>query len=203
MDNAKRASELGQRCKRVRMAKGMSQQDLADKSGTTPQNISKFEKNGISDIYWIEKLSDCLGQNLLMDEVDEEGKVGELGREILARLVEAGGRMLIDKLLTYLFGIDIERLSNEIFKLEKIGLVVREQYIDWFDEEVDKVFITAKGIISIKNMDLNSALSEMIYEKIMEVESYESLLFDKDYYVKFDSYQDLVLEWCCAPLSLT
>lgn len=44
------ARECGLRCRRIRMAKNMSQQDLADLLFTTPQNISKYEKDGISNI---------------------------------------------------------------------------------------------------------------------------------------------------------
>lgn len=83
MENADRAIEIGLRCKRLRMAKGMSQQELADRAGTTPQNVSKFEKNGISDIYWIDLLSDILGKSLLISERDTEGTIGEMGKEIL------------------------------------------------------------------------------------------------------------------------
>lgn len=37
------AKEIGQRCRRFRQLKGMSQQKLAEKVGTTAQNISKYE----------------------------------------------------------------------------------------------------------------------------------------------------------------
>lgn len=192
MGNENRSSELGQRCRRIRMAKGFSQLELADRAGTTPQNISKFERDGISDIYWIDKLSECLGQSLLLDEVDEEGNVGEMGKEILFRLVEAHGRLEIEDLLEFLYGINMERISNEIFKLERIGLLVREQYKDWHDTEKDEVFITAKGIITIKNMDLNASLAETIFDELAETHSYEELLNDKFWIERYDSYQELI-----------
>ena len=47
MDNKSMAVEIGQRCRRFRNALGISQQKLADMVGTTPQNISKYEKEGI------------------------------------------------------------------------------------------------------------------------------------------------------------
>ena len=87
--NISRAKECGQRCRRIRQAKGISQQALADRLGTSPQNISKYEKNGISDIDTIMNLSDILGQNLLEDETDAEGTVGEVGKEILNHMIKA------------------------------------------------------------------------------------------------------------------
>ena len=50
MDNKSMAVEIGQRCRRFRNALGISQHKLADMVGTTPQNISKYEKEGIHDI---------------------------------------------------------------------------------------------------------------------------------------------------------
>ena len=77
------ALEIGQRCRRMRQAQGISQQELADKLHTTPQNISKYETQGISNIEVVQKASAALGHDLLQDEMDTEGTVGEIGKEIL------------------------------------------------------------------------------------------------------------------------
>ena len=50
MSNNSKAKECGQRLRRIRMAKNMSQQELAERLFTTPQNISKYEKEGISNV---------------------------------------------------------------------------------------------------------------------------------------------------------
>ena len=71
MDNKSMAVEIGQRCRRFRNALGISQHKLADMVGTTPQNISKYEKEGIHDIDIIRYLSSALGYDLMTDEVDE------------------------------------------------------------------------------------------------------------------------------------
>ena len=89
MNNKSMAVEIGQRCRRFRNALGISQQKLADMVGTTPQNISKYEKEGIHDIDIIRYLSSALGYDLMTDEVDEEGSIGEIGKEILTILVES------------------------------------------------------------------------------------------------------------------
>ena len=89
MDNKSMAVEIGQRCRRFRNALGISQHKLADMVGTTPQNISKYEKEGIHDIDIIRYLSSALGHDLMTDEVDEEGSIGEIGKEILTILVES------------------------------------------------------------------------------------------------------------------
>lgn len=125
MEDKSLAKEIGARCRRVRMEKGLSQKELADMVPTTPQNISKYENNGISDIDMIHLLSEKLGQNLLTDEVDEEGSVGEIGREILWLLLRDGGHSNVDKLIKEeMHGMRKDRFSKEVFKLEKIGLCV-------------------------------------------------------------------------------
>ena len=78
------SKEVGLRLRRIRMAKGLSQQELAEKAFTSPQNISKYEKEGIANIDTIRRLSEVLETDLLMDEVDQEGTVGEIGSEILS-----------------------------------------------------------------------------------------------------------------------
>ena len=56
------AKEYGNRCRQIRMVKGISQQALADMMHTTPQNVSKWEKNGISNVNTVMQLSEVLGQ---------------------------------------------------------------------------------------------------------------------------------------------
>ena len=127
------AKECGARLRRIRMARNMSQNELAEKLFTTPQNISKYEKEGISNIDTIMRLSKILGQDLLRDERDEEGTVGEVGREILSALIENRGYMEVRDLVEeHLYGMNMSRASGEIFKLEKIGMCVREQYRNFY-----------------------------------------------------------------------
>ncbi|MCR5676427.1 MAG: helix-turn-helix domain-containing protein [Agathobacter sp.] len=152
MEKKNYSVEFGNRCRQIRMAKGLSQQDLADKMGTTPQNVSKWERDGISNVDTIMQLSEVLGQDITADEIDQEGSVGEIGKEILSLLIKNKGYIEWKDLKESLFGLPEDRICNEIFKLERIGNVVREQYKDWVDEQRDAIFITAKGIITIKNM---------------------------------------------------
>lgn len=175
------AKEIGQRCRKFRNALGLSQQGLADKIGTTPQNISKYEKDGIYNIEMIQELSQALGHDLLSDEMDAEGKVGEIGQEILAYLVDDNmpfndekiGYAEADNILDgkVLYGLDQNRIMNEIFKLEKLGLCVREQYIDYYGDRKDRIFITAKGAITLKHISediivKNNLQSVITYEMI-------------------------------------
>ena len=143
------AKDVGQRLKRFRMAKGMSMQELADKIPTSAQNVSNWEKRGISNVDTIIQLSKILGQDLMTDERDEEGTVGVVGNEILRLLTEREGVIPFKEFVKdKLHGMSAERVTNEIFKLEKIGMVVRKQYTDFYDKEQDAVYITAKGLIA-------------------------------------------------------
>jgi transcriptional regulator with XRE-family HTH domain len=187
MENISTAIEIGQRCRKFRNALGLSQQALADKIGTTPQNISKYEKDGIHDIEVIQEISKALGHDLLTDEIDMEGTVGEIGREILLILINGKGYVDSYDILSgdKLYGLTEERCMKELFKLEKIGLCVREQYTDFYDRKQDKIFITAKGIITLKHIepfqnhgcDLNNVST---YEMICDGKSSYQELFDSD-----------------------
>ena len=63
------AKELGIRCRRFRNVKRMSMKCLAEMVNTTPQNISRIEKNGIYNVEMVNSLSQALGVNLLTDDV--------------------------------------------------------------------------------------------------------------------------------------
>ena len=162
MEEKDYAREYGLRCKQIRQAKGLSQQALADLMHVTPQAVSKWEKDGIINVNTVMQLSNVLGQDITMDQIDQEGSVGEIGKEILQLLTKNDGYLDFADLEANLFGLSVERISNEIFKLERIGLVVREQYKDFLDQERDGVIITAKGLIVFKNIVGKDRL-ELIY----------------------------------------
>ncbi len=184
MENTSTAIEIGQRCRKFRNALGLSQQGLADKIGTTPQNISKYEKDGIYNIEVIQQISKALGHDLLTDEIDTEGTVGEIGREILLILINGKGYVDSSDILdgVELYGLTEERCTKELFKLEKIGLCVREQYTDFYDRKQDKIFITAKGIITLKHIEPTQNMED----KLKDVLTYEMICDEKP------CYQDLL-----------
>lgn len=187
MANKTIATKCGERLRRVRQALGMSQEELANRMYISPQAISKYEKNGISDIDVIKKLSDVLGQDLLSDEIDAEGEVGEIGREILIQLINHCGYILYEELAQkYMYGMSDERISTEIFKLQKIGLCVREQYRRWDKSIVDALFVTAKGTISYKNFVKENASCVTLLLK--DVQTYEMLTGESS------SYQDYLVK---------
>ncbi|MCR5790959.1 MAG: helix-turn-helix domain-containing protein [Lachnospiraceae bacterium] len=145
------AREYGIRCRQIRMARGISQQKLADLMHVTPQAVSKWEKEGVTNVNTVQQLPNVLGQDITADQIDQEGKIGEVGKEILSILVASKGFVDYSDLLSKLYGMSADRVCNEIFKLERIGAVVREQYTDYLSQERDSVIITAKGLIAYKN----------------------------------------------------
>ena len=187
------ATECGLRLRRIRMARNMSQQELAEKMFTTPQSISRYEKEGISNIDTIHRLSEVLGYDLLTSESDAEGTVGEVGKEILSVLVAEGGRIFVSRLIAkHLYGLDMSRATEEIFKLERIGTCVREQYTDLDDRRQDELFLTAKGAITWKNLPGTDYFAQKS-ESLKEVVTYEQLLAsDSNYSGAADSYQDFL-----------
>ncbi len=165
--------EIGQRCRRFRQLKEMSQQQLADRVGTTAQNISKYEKDGINGIEMIQCISNVLGYDLLKNERDEEGSVGEIGKEILYILVSRKGFCDTEYILeSCLHGLSNSQGVNELFKLANIGMCVREKYTGYRNEKIDRIYITAKGFITAKHLrvyeDKIDEYEINTYEKICE-----------------------------------
>jgi len=169
MEDKKVAKECGLRLRRVRMAKNMSQQTLADKMYTSPQNVSKWENQGISDVDTIKELSRILGQDILSDERNEEGVVGEIGKHILKQVAQNNGFIPVGDLInSHMYGLNVEIVTEEIFKLERIGMCVREQYKNFYDIEKDMVFITAKGLITLNNFSVFGNIVSKTYEMFLE-----------------------------------
>lgn len=187
MENNNDKRIYGIRCKQARDAKALTQQELADLISTSPQNISKYEREGISDIFVIKELSKALDTDLLQEKIDAEGTVGEVGKEILFILVKNNG--YIDMLMlakNHMHGMSLHRVTLEVKKLVDIGMCVRETYIDWIDQKRDGLFITAKGLITLKNLELNKKYSKKIKKHLNKVKTYEYLLGD------FCSFQDYI-----------
>lgn len=174
MDNGiSTAIEIGQRLRRYRNLMGLSQKNLADLIATTPQNISKYEKEGLRDIEAIQRLSAALGHDLLTDERDEEGEIGEVGQEILLILLENFGYCYASKLLDgkTLYGMSDSNVIRELSKLQKLGMIVREQYKDFSGCNYDQVFITAKGIIGLKHLNI----SKKMKKRLKKAKTYEMI----------------------------
>lgn len=177
----------GIRCKQARDTKGITQQELANLISTSPQNISKYEREGISDIFVIKELSKALDTDLLQEKLDAEGTVGEIGKEILLVLAENNGYIDIGSLMkNHMYGMSLNRVTLEIKKLVDIGMCVREAYNDWLSEKRDGLFITAKGLITLKNLKLNKKQSKKVKRALNKINTYERLLGD------FCSYQDYI-----------
>lgn len=171
--------ELGKRLKRARTAKGWTQAELAERANTTVQNISKYEREGIGSVDAVDQLSRILGRDLSSAEKEQEGTVGEIGKEILIKLIENKGMLAFDKMVKEnLYGLNAEKASNEVFKLLCLGLCVRENYEDFDGKERDILFITAKGLITCKNAISNPLIIEKIKEWLPKVITLENRLKD-------------------------
>jgi len=172
MNDINEAKEIGLRCRRLRMAKGMSQEQLAEKLNTVPQTISKYENIGVTNIETIRRLSEVLGHNLLTSERDTEGVIGEIGKHILNQLVKAGGMLEVEDLTEqHMYGMNSSLVSNEIYKLERIGVCVREQYENVVKDEFDTLFLTAKGAIVYNNFHPENPIGDInTYEELTKEE---------------------------------
>ena len=140
----------------------------------------------------IRKISDALGQDLLVDEVDAEGIVGEIGKEILWKLIEAGGYKGVTDLVEHdMYGMSLPRVNQEIFKLERIGMCVREQYVDFDDKTKDTLFITAKGMITYKSLIGRSVMNTSEHKAIENAVSFEKILGTTESYQEFVNKREI------------
>ena len=168
MEKKDYAKKYGLRLKRAREARGMSQQDVADRIPTSYQNVSQWENRGISKIENIMELSKIFGQDFLIDERDKEAPVGEIGKHILKQVAQNNGFIPVEKLIEdHMYGLSIEKVTEEIVKLTTIGMCVREQYKNFYDEEKDMLFITAKGLIALNNFSVFGNVVSKTYEQFL------------------------------------
>lgn len=177
------AKEYGIRLKRTRCIQGLSQAELAEKVGVVGATIAKWEKEGLKNIEDIQSLSNALGHDLLQDEMNEEGTIGEIEKMLLRYLVMNKGVENSYELTGHLFedyGLSMPRSVKELSKLQRIGLIERECYKNLYGENKDETFITAKGLITIINnnwMENISNTSAITYEKKCQgYDSYQEYL---------------------------
>lgn len=176
MSEERLSISLGRNLKKYRKMKGLTQEDLAIDMNTTYQTISNYECKGITDVDVERELSRVLGVDLRENIADKEGIVGEVGKEILFRLIENKGELNVSTLVYDLHGMSQERVNHEIEKIAKLDMCVREKYVDFRGILCDKVFITAKGIITYKNLVSDAYHAEKLGKFIDHVRSYEERL---------------------------
>ncbi|MCR5604502.1 MAG: helix-turn-helix domain-containing protein, partial [Lachnospiraceae bacterium] len=168
---------LGDQCRKYRKMKGLTQAELGEMIGTTDQTISNYETSGISRVETEAEISKALGVNLRDDVADKEGNVGEVGKEILFVLIEKGGSCEVKYLEeNELYGMSKERVDHEIRKIAELDMCSRDKYVDLYGEERDDLFITAKGIITYKNLVSDDYHAKQLREYLPNVRSYEMML---------------------------
>lgn len=182
MDNKTLSVFLGEQCRKYRKMCGMTQEDLAEKMNTSVQTISNYERNGIKDVEVEEEIASILGKNLREKTADKEGTVGEVGKEILFHLLKNYGMSTVKWLEKDLYGMSDERIDHEIEKIAELDLCSRDKYKDANGDECDEIFITAKGIITYKNLVNDDFHADQIHELLPSVKSYETRLKPHWYY---------------------
>lgn len=186
MQNDFSKEQIGKRIYQRRMALKMSQQNVADEMGTSRQNISKYEREGTTDLEILSDIAQILKCDytiFLSDTYDKEGILGEIGKEILYRLAEHGGYITVSQLSKqYMYGMGNKRINHEITKIIEMGMCVREQFTDFYDKENDGLFITAKGVIAFKNCDIVRKSNSDIEEILENIKTYEQIIGDKESY---------------------
>ena len=174
--------EYGKRIKRARMAKNLTQKQLAKIANVSDSAISKYEKQGTLDVNVLNNLSNVLGISLFSSGADAEGNVGIVGKEILTILVKNEGSIEYWRLENELYGLSQDDIDSEIIKLSILGMIVREQYKILDGNLKDVIFIKAKGILSFKYLIENRLEVEETQELLKNVKSFEIYADGYEYY---------------------
>jgi len=168
---------LGEQCRKYRKIQGLTQEELAVRLNTTAQTVSNYERQGIKDVDTEEAVAKALGVNLREETADKEGTVGEVGKEILFCLLENGGKCPVDTIIEKeMYGMSKERVNHEIEKIAQLDMCSRDNYVDFHGKKKDDLFITAKGIITYKNLVSDSFHEKKLEEVLPKVVSYEMAL---------------------------
>ena len=183
---------LGQRCRAARKMKGMTQNELAMKINMTSQNISKLEKEGIRDVVTEMSISEALGCSLREDAIDKEGTVGEIGKEILSCLLKHQGKISLKELeQDYMYGMGSEIVKKEIQKLAELWMCINESYVNFEGNLTDDVFITAKGLMTYKNIISDKFHVEQLNELLPYVKTYEQRLKPAEWEIGIKEASDM------------
>lgn len=168
--------EYGQRIKRARQAKGLTQKRLAELANLSDSAISKYETQGTLDVNVLNHLSNVLGASLFSSPADAEGTIGIVGKEIMSQIVLHKGYLNFHVLLKHMHGMNEDVIVEEIVKLSSLGVVVRETYKGLDGNLCDGLFITAKGIFAYKGVISDIDTTEEMRKLIINCQSYEQLL---------------------------
>lgn len=134
---------MANRIKNVRKAKGITQKELAEKIGVTPQAVSQFEKSDperftLSTLQTIASALECQVDDLIAkDDASEIGyyfeseKIGKSSGRLSKIVIDlnAVNRMGIDALENYIELI----LSNEKYTSNDAGFLIEAWGIDTYN----------------------------------------------------------------------
>ena len=112
---------LGEKIAQLRKAKGMTQQELAEKLNTTKQTIGKYEKGIVSNlplnrIKELAEALDCEPGYLTGWEVEED----DPDRELIEYLEEMRSRPEMKMLFDSSRGMDVEQVKAIVAMIEKL-----------------------------------------------------------------------------------
>jgi transcriptional regulator with XRE-family HTH domain len=168
-DNDRRINTMGNRIKEVRKSKGITQKELAEKLGVTPQAVSQFEKTdsakfNVSTLQNIAAALDCTINDLVDSELYSEiSGIKELiddprDKRLMTYLLQKSSklnRMGYDALANYLdLLVNAERYTSRepSYLKETWGLETYEKYYSKKDESPDKfdTYLSSLGVIAEK-----------------------------------------------------
>ena len=156
MENNSKAKECGRRLRRIRMAQNMSQQQLADMLFTTPQNISKYEKEVITG-----KELDYMTDVELYEKIDSYTVFAKLLSGQKLRVVKA----LQNNNIVAVTGNNIEDMSS--LKQADVGIGLGVSGCD-FVKENSKLITNDDSISSIVNGINTSRKAKLNIVKMIE-----------------------------------
>ena len=155
--NNKRSVIIGQRLKNYRLKYKESQEAFAERINCAQTTLSKYEKEGITNIDTIMEISEKLGINLLSDSDDDISSK----EKILAKIYnfytgekdKKIGELILtsEKLKELAFGLNQNILDRILIALRQDGLISIVKNKEDENDTTEFILMTAKGILKTEN----------------------------------------------------
>ena len=163
----------GEKIKKIRKMQGLTQRELANKLGTTPQNLAQYENNKRNPKYWtLQKIAEVLNVSLeeLLPDSDYNNLLGDKAALAYSTVLEQ-----IMGLRGYTFGITED--TDELYISYPDGILkIENEVADRLLEQVES--FTDFKLQELKKEYINNFIPKRFFDyahRITKIENAKSL----------------------------
>lgn len=182
--NNKRSVIIGQRLKSYRLTYKESQEAFAERINCAQTTLSKYEKEGITNIDTIMEISEKLGINLLLDSDDDISSKEKILSKIYNFYTGETDKKIDELILTseklkdLTFGLNQNILDRILIALRQDGLISIVKNKEDENDTTEFILLTAQGILKTetekdfpKNLSADIIQEDVIKEEFNKYEN--------------------------------